>query len=143
MGRFLFALFVVCFWSSTAFGEPPPLPDTHYGATLFRLAIVLVGVCTLAWASLRWGLRRYHPGSTGPVHVRARVPVEPRRSILLVEVGEKVFVVASTEHGMQSLGTMKAEDVPDVEIVEQPKFADVFARIRLGRDQKTAMEEEP
>lgn len=117
-------------YSSAAFATPPPLPVPDYGGTLVRLAVVLAGVCLLAWVSLRWGLKRYQPSTGGPVRVRARIPVEPRRTILLLEVGEKVFVVASTEHGMQSLGQMQACDVPEVEPTPVVSFTDTLKRLR-------------
>ena len=133
--RRLFFCFLFAFtWPTPAFAQsPPPLPELNYGALFVRLALVLAGVCVLAWVSLRWGLKRYQPAATGPVKVRARVPVEPRRSILLIEIGEKVFVVASTEHGMSNLGTLTSDEVPQTEVLASPSFKDAFAKVRPTR----------
>jgi flagellar biogenesis protein FliO len=129
----VFLLVFLC--SSSAYAVPPPLPMPDYGSTLLRLAVVLVGVCLLAWVSLRWGFKRYQPTTDGPVRVRARIPVEPRRTILLLEIGEKVFVVASTEHGMQSLGQMQTCDVPEVEPTPVVSFADTLKRLRPTQEE--------
>ncbi|MEZ4459415.1 MAG: flagellar biosynthetic protein FliO [bacterium] len=143
MRRCSFYLLFAMLWASPAWAEspPPPLPELNYGALFLRLTLVLAGVCVLAWVSLRWGLKRYQPATTGPVKVRARVPVEPRRSILLIEIGEKVFVVASTEHGMTNLGTLAAADVPQTTDVSAVRFSDALARLRPSNLQP--MEDEP
>lgn len=137
--------FVVTFWvflmagDAWAKGPPPPMPEVSAAETLLRLGGALVLVCLFAWWSLRWGLKRYQPVPDAEVRVRARVAVEPRRSILLVEVGPTTFVVASTEQGMHALGTMPSAELPVVatelpgvsrEVPSTPSFASVFRRLR-------------
>lgn len=135
----IFVLFCAC--DAWAKGPPPPLPEASAAEVLLRLGGALVLVCAFAWWSLRLGLKRFQPPENGVVRVRARVAVEPRRSILLVEVGPTTFVVASTEQGMQALGTMPSAELPESVSIPEPvrhvsspstatSFASVFRRVR-------------
>lgn len=83
-----------------------------YGWVLFRMVIMLGIVCVLAYASLRWGLKKWVMPSAkeGPMEVLARLPLEPRRSLVLVRVGTRVLVVGNSETGMAPLANLSLEE---------------------------------
>ena len=84
------------------------------GSYLIQTAAILLGVVALAVAVI-YGARRMGIGSAGgPLRLLGRLPLEPRRSVYLVQVGERVFVVGSSESGLAALGEMTADEVPAV-----------------------------
>ena len=107
---------------------PPPMGS--YAGYLLETFFTLVVVCALAVAVL-WGARRFGIGrATGSIKLVGQLPLDARRAIYLVEIGEQVIVVGASEGGLTKLGEMPAKDVPRE--VERPalKFADVLARMR-------------
>lgn len=107
-----------------------------YGSYLLQTFVTLVAVCALAFALL-WGARRLGVGrASGAVKLVGYLPLEARRAIYLVKVGQQVFVVGVAEGGMTKLGELGAEDIPPDEPAEgSTLFADVLARV-LGRDKR-------
>jgi flagellar biosynthetic protein FliO len=131
---------VVAQAQSGAAGDPATLPagTTGFGVQLFQSAIALVGVCFAAWAVLRWMARRgYGTGTNRNLRVIERVMLEPRRSVYLLEVGTRVFLVGSSDHSVSTLAELSRDDLaskPDAsrESASNPaaRFADVLSRIR-------------
>ncbi|MEK6609261.1 MAG: flagellar biosynthetic protein FliO [Myxococcota bacterium] len=79
----------------------------HAGGLAWDLAqtILAVGVvCAIAYLVLRFGVRRLHGGQAqGPLRVLARLPLEPRRGVYLIEARSRVFLVGSAENGLTLL----------------------------------------
>jgi len=102
---------------------------SSYAAYVVETFVTLAVVCGLAFLVL-WGGRRLGLGrATGPVELRGYLPLEGRRAVYLVQVGEKVFVVAVGEGGFTKLGEMPASELPATEKAAAiPPFAQVFAR---------------
>jgi len=105
-----------------------------YGWLLFRMVVILAIVCILAYVILRWGVRRFvaPDRQVGPMQVVARLPVEPRRSVLLIRVGDRCMVVGSSEAGMTALGEIPASELDLGEEAPQTPFQEVLTRIRPG-----------
>ena len=81
------------------------------GAVLVQTVFVLLGVCLLAVVVLRWGAARFGGiGDATPMEVMARLPLEPRRSLLVVRVGSRTLMLASSEAGVQAVGELDADD---------------------------------
>lgn len=74
------------------------------GAYLASTTIALVAVCALAVLSLRL-LGRRRP-ERGAMRVIERLPLEARRTLYLVEVGGRCFLVGAGEGGMASLAEL-------------------------------------
>lgn len=102
-----------------------------YAGYLVETFVTLVAVCALAFVVL-WGARRLGIGRpSGPIELRGTLPLDARRAIYLVKVGEQVFVVGVGEGGFTKLGEIPASDLPAVE-APGGTFADALARA-LGR----------
>lgn len=96
---------------------------------LLQSAVTLLAVCALAVALL-FGARRVGVGrSFGPLQVRAHLPLEARRAVYLISVGNRVLVVGSSEAGMVKLADLPASDVPEVIPPKARSFADVLASL--------------
>jgi flagellar protein FliO/FliZ len=108
--------------------DPSPFLDLAVTLLAF-LAVIL-----LAWLGARWLLRRlYGPGAGGGrVRVVERVPLEPRRTLYLVEAGEKLLLVGVTEHDIRVLGEFKRDELPAPPPVERRTFLDVLRSARGG-----------
>jgi len=97
--------------------QPAPASAADFGtsgADLFWLLVktvfILAAVCGLAWLSLRWLLPRLYgapPGSTRHIQVLETHRLDPHRSLLLVRVGEEVFLLAAADRGLQFLSRIE------------------------------------
>ena len=105
-----------------------------YTAYLVETFFTLVVVCAIAFAVL-WGAKRLGVGrASGSIRLVGQLPLDARRAIYLVKIGEQVIVVGASEGGLTKLGEMPAADVPQ-EIEKAPlKFADVLARVRKPKE---------
>ena len=112
-----FGVFVLCTcaWPALAFAQahtPPAPPVTGYGTLLLKMILALGVVCLLAVLALKYGLKRFLP--TAPVaqemEIVARMPLEPRRALLVVRVGPKHLILASSEAGISAVGELSAEE---------------------------------
>jgi flagellar biosynthetic protein FliO len=108
-----------------------------YAGYLLETFFTLVVVCALAVAVL-WGARRFGIGrATGSIKLVGQLPLDARRAIYLVKIGEQVIVVGASEGGLTKLGEVPAKDVPQ-EVEKAPlKFAEVLARLQ-GKKPKAA-----
>ncbi|QED27445.1 EscR/YscR/HrcR family type III secretion system export apparatus protein [Microvenator marinus] len=104
---------LIAIYSSEVMAATPVVETPSYGWVLFRMVLMLGAVCILAWVSLKWGLKRWvtPDAKAGPMQVLARLPLEPRRTINLIKVGQRVLVVGSSEHGMHALGDLSLDEV--------------------------------
>jgi flagellar biogenesis protein FliO len=116
---------------------------SSYTGYLVETFVTLVAVCGLAFVVL-YGARRLGIGrASGPIELRGHLPLDARRAIYLVKVGDQVFVVGVGEGGFTKLGEIPASELPAVEASPGGAFADVLARA-MGRAKKPAAgKEEP
>ena len=89
-----------------------------YGELLISSVVVLAVVCLVAWLVVRYG-GRWLVGARGRsrgLDVLARLPLEPRRSLYVVEVAGKTLLVGTSEMGLSVLSELDGERVrADVE----------------------------
>jgi flagellar protein FliO/FliZ len=108
-----------------------------YGWALLQAAISLLGVCVLAWLVLRWASKRgYGVGKRGGrMEVLERLPLDPRRSLHLVRVGDKALVIGTGDGAPTVLSEMPLSDLPEPEAPEKKKsFGDVLGAMRPSKD---------
>jgi flagellar protein FliO/FliZ len=95
-------------------GGPGATTSGAYGELLATSLIVLVGVCVLAFVVVRLA-RRYlgapRGAGAGMLDVVARVPLEPRRSLYVVEVAGKALLVGTSEMGLTVLSELDRDAV--------------------------------
>lgn len=104
-----------------------------YAGYLLETFVTLAAVCGLAFVVL-WGARRMGIGrASGPVELRGHLPLDARRAIYLVKVGEQVFVVGVGEGGFTKLGEIAERDLPRIEASKSATFADVLSRVAGGK----------
>ena len=105
-----------------------------YGLVLLQTLFALAGVCVLAWVVLRWGARRgLGMGALGGrVRVLERIALDPRRSLYIVKVGERVLLLGAGDGGSPSLLTEIDPDTLPPEAAPKPPgeaFREVLGRL--------------
>lgn len=99
------------------------------------LAVVALSVLLL------FGARRLGIGKpTGPLTLLGRMPLEGRRAVYLVRVGQRIFVLAASEAGMRKIGEVSLEELSGWDL-EEPRpapsrFREVLASA-LARNKQT------
>ena len=95
---------------------------TSYGSYVLETFVTLLAVSALAFVLL-YGARRIGIGKpTGGLALLGRLPLDSRRSVVLVKVAEQVFVVGVSEAGLTKLGEMPAKDLPPIpDLLGPPK----------------------
>jgi flagellar biogenesis protein FliO len=91
-----------------------------------------VAVSLLAFVVL-YGARRAGIGrATGGVDVVGRAPIDARRSVVLIRVAGRVFVVGVSDAGLSRLGELLASELPPATEPPPPAFAAVLRRVVGG-----------
>ena len=74
-----------------------------YGAALLQTLLSLAAVCVLAWVFLRWFSRQGLGAHSGQVRLLEKTSLDPRRTLYLIEVGERVLLLGSGERDTLSV----------------------------------------
>jgi flagellar biogenesis protein FliO len=103
------------------------------GRYLVETLVMLVGVAGLAVLLLVAGRRLGVGRPSGPMELVGRLPLDGRRAVYLVRVGDTVYVVGASESGLSKLGEIPKDglDLPKGDAVGKP-FEAVLARV-LGK----------
>ncbi len=98
-----------------------------YGDLLVTSLIVLGAVCVAAFVLVRLAGRFLATGRVRGAHlldVVARVPLEPRRSLYVVEVAGKTLLVGTSEMGLSVLSELDGGEVR-ARAIERPSFGEL------------------
>ena len=111
-----------------------------YGDLLLTSLVVLACVCVAAFVVVRLFGRFLATGRTRGAHlldVVARVPLEPRRSLYVVEVAGKTLLVGTSEMGLSVLSELDGGEVR-ARTVERPSFGDLVRQAWARRKERAA-----
>lgn len=107
------------------------------------LSFVSLGVvCVVAWAALKLLAARGVGKGMGAVRVVARCPLEPRRSVYVIEAAGRCFLVGVGDGPMSMLAELDASALPRERAAPATKFADVLAKV-LARPRAAGDEVKP
>lgn len=84
----------------------------EFGWMLLRMLLILGAVCALAYALLRWGVKRivpFDPNKAGRLELVERLATGPKRTILVVRAGEEYILVGSSEAGFERLARLEPD----------------------------------
>lgn len=109
------------------------LPGLGWSSVALSFASLGV-VCLVAWGALRLLAGRGVGKASGAVRVVARCPLEPRRSVYVVEAAGRCFLIGVGDGPMAVLAELDAERLKaDVQVgVPSIGFAEVLARALRG-----------
>lgn len=100
-----------------------------YGVALVQALLALVAVCILAWSVLRWsaGCGLGGLGGGQRIKVLERAHLDARRTLYLVQIGDRTLLVGAGETGAPSLlAEIAAGELPPAK--PGVRFADVLKR---------------
>jgi flagellar biosynthetic protein FliO len=112
-------------------GEVGQVPSVGWGS--LALSFVSLGaVCLVAYVALRLLAGRGIGKASGAIRVLARCPLEPRRSLYVIEAGGRCFLVGVGDGPMAMLAELDASALPKETPAPAlwPRFADVLERVR-------------
>jgi len=116
-----------------------------YGDLLVTSLVVLDAVCVAAFVVVRLVGRVLSTGRTRGAHlldVVARVPLEPRRSLYVVDVAGKTLLVGTSEMGLSVLSELDPAEV-ESRVVARPTFADLVKSAWARRRSKSGDDASP
>jgi flagellar biosynthetic protein FliO len=99
-------------------------------------------VCLVAWGTLRLLAGRGVGKASGAIRVVARCPLEPRRSVFVIETAGRCFLVGVGDGPMALLAELDADKLPKPQESAGARFSDVLARV-LRRNDKSASADPP
>ena len=111
-----------------------------YGDLLVTSIVVLGAVCIAAFVAVRVFGRLLATGRARGSHlldVVARVPLEPRRSLYVVEVAGKTLLVGTSEMGLSVLSELDGGEVRS-RVQAQPSFGELVRQAWLRRKGRAA-----
>ncbi len=80
------------------------------------VSLVMVLICVLAFVAIRWVFPRMIRSPLGrknsALQIVGRYALEPRKSVYLLRVGRKHFVVGAGERELHALGELDTTDLP-------------------------------
>ena len=105
--------------------------DTDVLAALIRIIIMLPLVAALAYFLIKYGLARrsFMPGGKRRMRLVEQVPIGPKASVSLVEVGGRYILLAHSENGFCVIREM--DELPDPVFHQEPEIKDL--KELLGR----------
>jgi flagellar biosynthetic protein FliO len=114
-------------------GEAAALPTLGWGSLALSFASLGL-VCVLAFVALRFLAGRGVGRAAGAVRVLARCPLEPRRSVYLIETAGRCFLVGVGDGPMALLAEVDADKVEATKAVApaagaRATFSEVLARV--------------
>ncbi len=113
-----------------AAADSPELPG-GYLMDLLRALLALAAVCLLAWVALRWASRFGFGkgGQGGRIEILERVALDPRRSLYLVKLGDRVLLVGAGDGGAPSLiKELDESELPEPVAGEPVSFRSIFGK---------------
>jgi flagellar biogenesis protein FliO len=119
------------------------VPGVGWSSVMLSLASLGV-VCLVAWGALRLLAGRGVGKASGAVRVIARCPLEPRRSVYVIEAAGRSFLIGVGEGPMTVLAELDGDKLKSAReaSVAVPGFAEVLARA-LGRRTEAPKVEAP
>jgi flagellar biogenesis protein FliO len=114
--------------------------EASYGDLLVTSLLVLAAVCVVAFVLVRVAGRWLTVGRTrgaSLLDVVARVPLEPRRSLYIVDVAGKALLVGTSEMGLSVLSELDREQVR-TRLASAPASFGELVRGAIARRRKPA-----
>ena len=100
------------------YGARAPMPELSLTGYLIQLLVVAVITLGLGYAALKFTREKMGPLAKGKaIAILERLPIDPKRSLLIVGVGQRRWLVGMGDTGFQSLAELNAEDLA---VVERP-----------------------
>lgn len=118
-----------------AMSDGDQMPDVaempSYGSLLLQTILALILVCVLAYVLLRYGLKWLIPKPKGQIQAMRiidRLPLEGRRAVYMVEIGEKVLILAATDSSINKVGELSSSELAGIAEIKKLENAEADAQ---------------
>jgi len=118
------------------------IPGMGWESVMLSFASLGV-VCLVAWGTLRLLAGRGVGKASGAIRVVARCPLEPRRSVFVIETAGRCFLVGVGDGPMALLAELDADKLPKPQESVGTRFADVLARVLRRSDKGASVSADP
>jgi len=118
------------------------IPGIGWESVMLSFASLGV-VCLVAWGTLRLLAGRGVGKASGAIRVVARCPLEPRRSVFVIETAGRCFLVGVGDGPMALLAELDADKLPKPQESVGTRFADVLARVLRRSDKGASVSADP
>jgi flagellar biosynthetic protein FliO len=109
-------------------GEAGQVPGIGWES--LALSFVSLGaVCVVAWMALKLLAGKGIGKASGAIRIVARCPLEPRRSVYVIEAAGRCFLVGVGEGPMAMLAELDAGALPREAASAPLRFSDVLAKV--------------
>ncbi len=103
---------------------------TPLGSYIVQTLVTLTGVVALAvlilYAARRFGMGR----AGGPLELVGRLPLDGRRTVYLVRVGQRVLVLGAGDQALTPLAELSVDEVAGLRTgVSEVSFRDALSRV--------------
>ncbi len=96
-----------------SFGMRPPMPELSLTGYLIQLVVVAVITLGMGYLALKFTKGKISPLNKGKgIKILERLPLDPKRSLLVVGVGERRWLVGMGEGSFNTLAELNPEDLP-------------------------------
>jgi hypothetical protein len=102
--------------------------ESYVTESVAILLVVAALALVISLAARRAGLGRSH----GPIELCARLPLEPRRSVYVVRVVDRLLIIGSSEAGLVKLGELPKSALPAGEPGAETTFAGLLEGVWRG-----------
>jgi flagellar biogenesis protein FliO len=102
--------------------------ESYVTESIALLSIIAVLAVLVTLGARRAGLGRV----LGPVELLARLPLEPRRSVYLVRVVDRILILGASEAGLVKLGELEKDAVASGAAAARPTFASLLDGVWRG-----------
>ncbi len=111
----------------------PPAAGPSLTPLLLGMLLVLALIPAAAWVLRRSGLAQ--SGAAGGLRIVAQLPLGPRDRLVIVEAGDRRWLLGVSASGIRRLGTLPpGGDAGDTPSASPPRsFADIFRRLGSPR----------
>lgn len=98
------------------FPTRPPMPELSLTGYLIQLLIVGTLTLGLGYLALKFTKNKLSPITRGKgIKILERLPIDPKRSLMIVGVGERRWLVGMGESEFNTLAELNPEDLPTTE----------------------------
>jgi hypothetical protein len=102
--------------------------ESYVTESVAILLVVALLVVVVSLAARRAGLGR----ALGPIELLARLPLEPRRSVYVVRVVDRLLIIGCSEAGLVKLGELPKGALPDGSVGYERSFASLLEGVWRG-----------
>jgi flagellar biogenesis protein FliO len=102
--------------------------ESYVTESVAILLVVALLVVVVSLAARRAGLGR----ALGPIELLARLPLEPRRSVYVVRVVDRLLIIGCSEAGLVKLGELPKGALPESGVGHDKSFASLLDAAASG-----------